>query len=94
MRYRLTRRARADIRKAEAHFRGEGDEVSHAFAAAMRKALNLITTLPKSSSADGYGIRRKPLTDFPYTFIYYLDEDVVEVLAFMHHRQHPDAWLR
>lgn len=92
MRYRLTRRARADIRKAEEHFKGEGDEIARAFAVALRRALDLITTLPKSSPADAYEIRRKPLTSFPYTLIYFLDGDVVDVLALMHHRQHPDAW--
>jgi plasmid stabilization system protein ParE len=92
MRYRLTRRARADIRKAEEYFKGEGDEIGRVFAAALRKALDLITTLPKSSPGDAYGIRRKKLTSFSYTLFYYLEEDVVEVLALMHHKQHPDAW--
>ncbi|HET7229434.1 MAG TPA: type II toxin-antitoxin system RelE/ParE family toxin [Longimicrobium sp.] len=92
MRYRLTRRAGADIRKAEEHFKGEGDEIGRAFAKAMRDALDLITTFPNSSPADAHGIRRKPLTNFSYSFFYYLEEDVVEILSLMHHRRHPDAW--
>jgi plasmid stabilization system protein ParE len=91
-RYRLNARARAEIRKAEEHYRGEGDRISHAFAKAVRGAIDLITTLPESSPADDYGIRRKHLTSFPFTLIYYLEDDVVEIVALMHQSQKPGYW--
>jgi len=92
MRYRLNARARAEIRKAGEHYKGEGDRISYAFAKALRGALDLITAIPESSPADEYGIRRKHLTNFPFTLIYYLEDDVVEIVALMHQSQKPGYW--
>jgi plasmid stabilization system protein ParE len=85
-------RARAEYRQVVEFYKGEGVLIAREFATETRAALDLIASLPQGSSADEEGIRKKVLRKFPYTIVYTLTDDLIEVIAFAHERRKPDYW--
>jgi toxin ParE1/3/4 len=91
-RIRFDLRARAEYRQVVEFYKGEGVLIAREFAAETRAALDLIAELPHGSSADQDGIRKKTLRKFPYTIVYTLTDDLIEVIAFAHERRKPGYW--
>jgi toxin ParE1/3/4 len=73
-------------------YKGEGALIAREFASETRAALDLIAGLPQGTPADEDGIRKKVLRKFPYTIVYTLTDDLIEVIAFAHQRRKPDYW--
>ena len=65
-------------------YKGEGAVLAREFAAEVRVALEFIAILPQGTPADEFGIRKKVLRNFPYTIIYTLTDDLIEVIAVAH----------
>jgi plasmid stabilization system protein ParE len=63
------------------------------FLDAVETCLDAIASEPASFPEVELGVRKALLRRFRYV-IYFriLDEDVIDVLAVAHHRQHEDAW--
>ena len=90
--YRFHRKARAELRQALEHYKGEGDDIGRAFATEARNAINHILAFPSIGPVDTAGARRKTVRGFPFSIVYALrDDDLIEVLAFPHQRR-TDYW--
>lgn len=91
-RIRFDLRARAEYRQVVEFYKGEGAVLAREFATEVRVALEFIAILPQGTPADEYGIRKKGLRKFPYTIIYTLTDDLIEVIAVAHQSRKPDYW--
>jgi plasmid stabilization system protein ParE len=85
--FQFHRKARADYKQALAFYLGEGDEAGWAFAVEIREAFDLILTFPAASPADRYGVRRKPLRNFPYSIFYIERGETIEITAIIHQKR-------
>jgi plasmid stabilization system protein ParE len=86
--------ARAELLGAIRFYQNETAGLGRAMAGEVRSALRRISEFPESGSPDGTrdDLRRVFLDRFPFTVVYRIPDDGVEVLAVMHQRQRPDYW--
>jgi plasmid stabilization system protein ParE len=86
--------ARAELLAAVRFYQQEAVGLGRAMAGEVRTALLRISDFPESGSPDGTrdDLRKVFLDRFPFTLVYRLRDDGVEVLAVMHQRQRPDYW--
>ena len=86
--------ARAELLAAVRFYQQESEGLGRAMSGEVRSALLRIAEFPESGSPDGTrdDLRRVFLDRFPFTLVYRLRSDAVEVLAVMHQRQRPDYW--
>ena len=86
--------ARAELLAAIRFYQQEAAGLGRAMAGEVRSALERISDFPESGSPDGTpdDLRRVFLDRFPFTLVYRIREEGVEVLAVMHQRQRPDYW--
>jgi plasmid stabilization system protein ParE len=61
-------------------------------ASEVRSALERISEFPESGSPEGEDLRKVFLDRFPFTLVYRVRGDEIEVLAVMHQRRRPGYW--
>ena len=86
--------ARGELLAATRFYQQESGGLGRAMAGEVRAALQRISDFPESGSPDGTpdDLRKVFLDRFPFTLVYRLRDDGLEVLAVMHQRQRPDYW--
>ena len=84
--------ARAELLEATRFYRRSSRALARRFSEEIAQALAAIQEHPKRRllTADVHGHR---LPRFPYTILYRVTADYIEVFAYKHHRRHPDYWL-
>jgi toxin ParE1/3/4 len=85
--------ARGEFREATAFYRKQSRTVATEFAAEIRSAVRRISELPESGSPGTRGVRRKLVNRFPFTLIYRIKPDLIQIIAVMHQRRKPEYWL-
>ena len=55
-------------------------------------AVSLILSTPERWRIVEQDVRRYLMPRFPYTIYYRVVNDAVRILAFKHHKRHPDYW--
>jgi plasmid stabilization system protein ParE len=84
--------ARAEYVGAAERLKAESIQRGREFAQEFRTALDAILVFPHSYSADQDGVRRRMLRRFPYSLIYRVTDDTVEVIACAHTSRAPEYW--
>jgi toxin ParE1/3/4 len=84
--------AREAEEAANWYWERSGDRVRRHFLAEIEHARDVLRDQPHIGTPGVHGTRKWPLGRFPYTLIYRIDGDTVNVLAFMHQSRKPDYW--
>jgi len=84
--------ARTELLAAIRFYRAETVGLGRALASEVRSALERISAFPESGSPDGENLRKVFLDRFPFTLVYRLRGEEIEVLAVMHQRRRPGYW--
>ena len=86
--------ARQELRAAVQFYEGEAAGLGRELFHEVRVVLSRIAEWPASGAPDGNDIRRVILARFPFTVVYQVLDDAVEIVAVMHQRQRPGYWKR
>jgi plasmid stabilization system protein ParE len=91
----LSPRARVEVMEATAWYLEEGGiEVGLRFALEVDKTVDRIAAAPHAWTEHSPGMRRALVRGFPYSILFVIEGERVEILAVMHQRRHPDSWKR
>lgn len=86
--------AQSELDAAARFYRAESRGLARSFLSEIRAAARLITTFPDSGAPAAEGVRRVFLKRFPFTVVYMVESDAVEIIAVMHQRQRPGYWKK
>lgn len=86
--------ARAEVRRALKFYQKESLQAAEDFVAFLDDAIELVVSEPLIGHPFRGGCRRKVFTQFPYSLIYRLVGDDIQIVAVMHHRRKPDYWMK
>jgi len=93
MTYRLHPEARRDLREAARFYREQaGGPFAQQFLAEFERAANLLVQFPNLGPMWLHGKRRSIMRRFPYSIIYVVLPDHIQILAVAHHHRHPEYW--
>ena len=94
---RLSALARDDLQEACGHLEREaGPAVLERFVVSVNATIESLSERPELYQVVhvGLAVRRALTRRFPYAVYYRVDVDEVLILAIVHHKRHPDTWLR
>ena len=89
---RLHPEARHELRAAVLFYEGEARGLGRDLLQEVRAAVSRLAEWPASGSPDGSDIRRVVLARFPFTVVYQVQGETLEIIAVMHQRQRPGYW--
>lgn len=69
-------------------------ELGLAFIAEFERSINLLSDSPELGAVWRGTARRLPVRRFPYSVIYRLIGETIQVLAVAHHRRRPGYWKK
>jgi len=84
--------ARHELRAAVLFYEGEARGLGRDLLQEVRAALGRLAEWPASGTRDGSDVRRVVLGRFPFTVVYQVQGDALEIVAVMHQRQRPGYW--
>jgi toxin ParE1/3/4 len=58
------------------------------------RVVDLLCDTPNIGQPASQGCRRFPLSGFPFAIVYFVDGDVLSIVAFAHKRRRPGYWRR
>jgi plasmid stabilization system protein ParE len=90
----LTPRAVDELRDAVRWYADHSQSAARRLTAAYRDARDSIARDPECGQEIEPGMRRVLLRGYPYALRYTIEDRRVLILAFKHHRRHPDYWRR
>jgi plasmid stabilization system protein ParE len=70
-----------------------GERVRGNLLAEIERVRQILRDQPGIGTPGVRGTRKLRLDKFPYSLVYRIDGDTVQVLAFMHQRRRPEYWL-
>ena len=82
----------AEAAAASLWYRERSATAADAFLQEIDLAIERILEAPERWSLHSRGTRRYVMRRFPFSVIYFLHEDTVEVIAFAHGRRRPGYW--
>jgi len=92
MRVRILSPAESEFIEAIEHYNAERSGLGIVFAREIRLTLNRIKAHPYAWPMIDAAFRRCPTDRFPYSAIYQIKQQEIIIVAFMHHKRHPDYW--
>lgn len=93
MRITLHPAARGDLHLALDWYIAEaGKSTAARFLAEFEHMQAVILQNPQVGAAGAHASRRCPLRHFPYTVVYRIRSDSIEIVAVAHHRRRPNYW--
>jgi plasmid stabilization system protein ParE len=84
--------AEAELMEARAWYAGRSEIAARAFATEVAWAVPEICNAPERWKRYDYGTRRFILPNFPFSIVYRVHQDAVQVVAVAHHRRRPGYW--
>jgi toxin ParE1/3/4 len=84
--------AEAELIEAARFYEGRVPQLGAQFLETSDHALSVILQAPERWRIIEADVRRYPMRRFPFSIYYRVFEDHLRVLAFAHHRRHPDYW--
>jgi plasmid stabilization system protein ParE len=84
--------AAAELIEAAQFYEARVPQLGAEFLAAADKALSVLLDAPERWRILEADVRRYPMRRFPYFIYYRVLPDHVRILAFAHHRRHPEYW--
>jgi plasmid stabilization system protein ParE len=85
-------KAEAELVAAAGYYEARVPTLGAQFIGAADTAVVLIAEAPDRWRKVASEVRRYPMPRFPYAICYRVLGDEVRILAFKHHRRHPDQW--
>jgi plasmid stabilization system protein ParE len=85
--------ARFELFTATTRYREVAERLAAEFEREYLGALKRLQEYPQSAPVLEEPIRRTVLRKFPYSVLYRVVGDVIEIVAVMHHKQRPGYWL-
>lgn len=90
---RLHPAARREIRRAfEWYLQEAGPHIAAGFLDDFEHTLALLKNHPEIGEPGGSNTRRLIFQRYPYTVVYRLKGDTLEIVATAHHSRHPEYW--
>lgn len=90
---RLHPAARREIQRTfEWYLREGGPRVAAGFLEDFEHTLTLLKTHPEIGETGGSNTRRLIFQRYPYTAVYRLRGNTLEIVAVAHHSRHPEYW--
>jgi toxin ParE1/3/4 len=85
--------AKEDLAKGVAFYRREaGAGLSLSFASEFRRSAELLIAYPALGAIWRGAVRRLPLRRFPYSIVYRVKADEIQIFAVAHQRRKPGYW--
>lgn len=84
--------ARAEVEETVSFYEDRAVGLGEEFLNEVLDAADRITEYPEVGFSVTVRLRRYVLKRFPYSLLYHLREDIVEIAAVMHHRRKPGYW--
>ena len=92
---RLHPAARREIRRAfEWYLQEAGPRIAAGFLDDFEQTLALLKSHPEIGEPGGSHTRRLIFQRYPYTVVYRLKDEALEIVAIAHHSRHPEYWAR
>ncbi len=90
---RLHPAARREIQRAFAWYLKEaGSRIAAGFLDDLEHTQNLLKTHPEIGEHGGSHTRRLIFQRYPYTVVYRVKGETLEIVAIAHHSRHPEYW--
>ncbi|MDD5600015.1 MAG: type II toxin-antitoxin system RelE/ParE family toxin [Victivallaceae bacterium] len=89
----LTTAAFQEFEDAVEYYESCEPELGKEFVLSVQEALRYISEYPQAWPVVRKEIRRYLISRFPYAILYYVDNDLVTVIAIMHSKRQPDYWV-
>lgn len=91
---RLHPAARREIRRAfEWYLQEAGPRIATGFLDDFEHTLALLKNYPEIGEPGGSNTRRLIFQRYPYTVVYRLKGETLEIAAIAHHSRHPEYWV-
>ncbi|MGH8467511.1 MAG: type II toxin-antitoxin system RelE/ParE family toxin [Gammaproteobacteria bacterium] len=84
--------AEAEVLEARAWYAERSEIAARAFATEVDWAVREIGSAPERWKRHEYGTRWFMLPNFPFSIVYRVHQDAVQVVAVVHHRRRPGYW--
>ncbi len=84
--------AEAELIEAAQFYEARVPQLGAQFLASAEKALLVLLQAPDRWHIIDADVRRSAMRRFPYFIYYRILPDHLRILAFAHHRRHPDYW--
>jgi len=84
--------ARAELREAAAFYEARLEGLGAAFVAEIERVSAFIAARPTAGAPLGQQLRRASARRFPYTIIYRVSGEDMEILAVAHQHRRPGYW--
>jgi plasmid stabilization system protein ParE len=88
----LSEEALAEIEESRAWYRQRSHSAEAAFLLEVDRAIHLVGDAPHRWPPYLRGTRRYVFTTFPYSLVYLVDDEVVNVVAVAHDKRRPGYW--
>lgn len=88
----LSEEALAEIEESRAWYRERSHSAEASFLHEVDRAIHLIAAAPHRWPPYLWGTRRYVFTTFPYSLVYLLDDEIVNVVAVAHDKRRPGYW--
>ena len=93
MKPRFTEAASKDLHEARAFVAWKfGPQVRKRLNAELRRAIHLLREHPFAGKEAGRTAREYVLQGYPYSLVYYVENDVIVIAALYHHSRDPGFW--
>ena len=86
--------AEEELNEAAAYYEARSRGLGVTFLSAVETTLDRIATHPEAGIPVTKAIRRKIVSQFPYSLLYAVAGEDLRVLAVMHHKRRPFYWRR
>ena len=85
----------AEIEMAEAavYYETQAEGLGNVFLETVERVMNEVVHNPKAWPVIHRNIRKRVVSQFPYSVLYRVDPDEIVVVAVMRQHRHPDYWL-
>jgi len=84
--------ADAEVAEAALYYEKKSEGLGFSFLLELNRCLDLIIANPKSYQLVSKEIRRKPFKRFPYSLLYAITSDRIQVVAVAHQKRRPNYW--
>lgn len=94
MKFRILEPALAELSGAAHFYETRETGLGKAFLAEYEKTLKRIARFPLASTPMSKNCRRSMLKRFPYAILFFMEEEMVLIVAVMHLHREPDYWQK
>jgi plasmid stabilization system protein ParE len=92
VKYRISTAATAERREATRFYEQRSPAAATRFNEELRRTLDRLAKYPEIGSRVDGAIRHAPLHAFPFTIVYTVGDDTLEVVAVAHDSRDPNYW--